>query len=81
MKRADEASIPVFLYHGDRDSVVDVEDTRRFAARLRSAGRPHKVLEIKDMGHWFVTMTPEMLEQQLVEVESFLKNDCGPGGL
>ena len=81
MKRADEASIPVFLYHGDRDSVVDVEDSRRFAARLKSAGRPYKLLEIKDMGHWFVTMTPEMLEQQLVEVEAYLKNDCGPGGL
>jgi hypothetical protein len=38
-------------------------------------------LEIKDMGHQYNFMTPDMLETQLVEIEKYLKTDCGPGGL
>lgn len=78
---AKTASIPVFLYHGDRDQTVDIKQSRQFAAALKSAGKPHKFLEIKDMGHGYITMTPAMLETQLVEIEKYLKTDCGPGGL
>jgi dipeptidyl aminopeptidase/acylaminoacyl peptidase len=81
LDRAREASIPVFLYHGDRDTIVDVKQSRKFAAQLKAAGKPYKYLEIEDMGHQGITMTPAMLEQQLVEIERYLKTDCGPGGL
>ena len=81
LARAREASIPVFLYHGDRDTIVEVEQSRKFAAQLKAAGLPHKYTEIKEMGHGYVTMLPAMMEQQLVEIEAYLKTDCGPGGL
>lgn len=81
IKQASEAKIPVFLYHGDRDTNVDIKDSERFIAGLKSAGKPYKWLEIKDMGHGYVTMTPAMLETQLVEIEKFFQNECKPGGL
>jgi dipeptidyl aminopeptidase/acylaminoacyl peptidase len=81
LAHAKEAKIPVLLYHGDRDQTVDVAESRKFAAALRGAGKPVKLVEIKDMGHQYVFMTPAMMLEQLNLVESFLKTDCKPGGL
>ena len=81
LARATEAQIPLFIYHGDRDTIVDVGQSRRFVDKLKAAGKPHRYLEIKDAGHQLITMTPAMLELQLVEIESYLKTECGPNGL
>jgi dipeptidyl aminopeptidase/acylaminoacyl peptidase len=81
LAKAREASIPVLLYHGDRDSIVDVKQSRQFASALKAAGKPYKLVEIPDMGHQYVTMVPAMMERQLVIIENYLKTDCGPGGL
>ncbi len=81
IQQAGEVKIPVFLYHGDRDRTVDIKDSRAFVDRLKTAGKPYKYLEIKDMGHPYVTWTPAMAEQQLTEIDGFLRNDCRPGGL
>jgi dipeptidyl aminopeptidase/acylaminoacyl peptidase len=81
LQHAKEAKIPVFLYHGDRDQTVDIAQSRKFAAALKSAGKPYRLLEIPDMGHQYITMVPAMMETQLVEIEKFLKNECKSGGL
>ena len=81
LAHAKEAQIPVLLYHGDRDQTVDVEQSRKFAAALRGAGKPVKLVEIKDMGHQYIFMTPPMMLEQLDIVDAFLKTDCKPGGL
>jgi dipeptidyl aminopeptidase/acylaminoacyl peptidase len=81
IQHAGDAKIPIFLYHGDRDQIVDIKDSRRFIAGLKAANKPYKWLEIKDMGHQYVTMTPAMMETQLVEIEKFFQNECKPGGL
>jgi dipeptidyl aminopeptidase/acylaminoacyl peptidase len=81
IQNASDAKIPIFLYHGDRDQIVDIKDSRRFIAGLKAASKPYKWLEIKDMGHQYVTMTPAMMETQLVEIEKFFQNECKPGGL
>jgi dipeptidyl aminopeptidase/acylaminoacyl peptidase len=81
LDKAADVSIPVFLYHGDRDTTVDIKQSRKFAAILKENGKPYRMLEIKDMGHQFVYMTPDDVTLQLTEVERFLNNECGPGGL
>lgn len=78
---AGEASIPVFLYHGTRDTTVDIEQSRLFAARLRSANRPVRVLEIPEMGHQIVFWGPRDGATQLTAVEAFLREACGPEGI
>jgi dienelactone hydrolase len=79
LEHAREAQIPILLYHGDHDQTVDVTESRKFAAAL--GGKPHKYVEIKDMGHQYTFMTPDMMEEQLNIVDGFLKTDCKPGGL
>jgi dipeptidyl aminopeptidase/acylaminoacyl peptidase len=81
LAHAKEAKIPVLLYHGDRDQTVDIEQSRKFAAALKSAGKPVKLVEIKDMGHQLIYWTPAMAQEQLDIVDAFLKSDCKPGGL
>ena len=81
LDHAKEAQIPLFIYHGDRDTNVDVKQSRKFVDALKAAGKPHRYLEIKDMGHGFVTMEPAMIETQLVEIEKYLNTECGPGGI
>jgi dipeptidyl aminopeptidase/acylaminoacyl peptidase len=81
LEKAKEAKIPLFIYHGDRDTNVEVKQSRKFVDALKSAGLPHRYLEIKDMGHGFITMEPAMIETQLVEIEKYLNSECGAGGI
>jgi len=43
--------VPVFVAHGDDDHVVHPDQTRRLAAALDAAGRPHELLILEDEGH------------------------------
>jgi dipeptidyl aminopeptidase/acylaminoacyl peptidase len=81
LAHAKEAQIPVFLYHGDRDQTVKIEQSRKFAAALKAAGKPYKLLEIPDMGHQYIFMTPPMVQEQLTAIDDWLKTGCKPGGL
>ncbi|OYW29824.1 MAG: hypothetical protein B7Z44_03305 [Caulobacter sp. 12-67-6] len=81
LERAKEAQIPLLIYHGDRDTNVEVKQSRKFVDALKAADKPHRYLEIKDMGHGFITMEPAMIETQLVEIEKYLNTECGPGGI
>jgi dienelactone hydrolase len=81
LKNAANAQIPIFLYHGDRDDNVPIEESKRFVAALQKAGKPVKFLELKDMGHSYSTWMPGQATQVLLAVEDYLRKDCGPGGL
>ena len=81
LAHAKETKIPVFLFHGDRDRTVRIEQSRKFAAALKDAGKPYRLLEIPDMGHQYVFMTPPMVTTQLTAIDDFLKTGCKPGGL
>ena len=76
-----EVSIPIFLYHGDRDQTVPISESERFVAGLRAAGKPYKYLAIKDMGHQYSRWEPGQTAQVLTAIDAYLRTDCGPGGL
>jgi dipeptidyl aminopeptidase/acylaminoacyl peptidase len=80
-EQASTVSIPIFLYHGDRDVTVPISESERFVAILKSTGKPYRYLPIKDMGHQYNLMTPAHIETQLVEIEKYLTTECGTGGL
>lgn len=81
LSNVDKVSIPIFVYHGDRDQVVKVEESRKFVAALKALGKPHRYLEIPDMGHTINTWGPKDGQTQLLEIEKFFKTECKPGGL
>jgi dipeptidyl aminopeptidase/acylaminoacyl peptidase len=81
LAEASKVSIPVLLYHGDRDTTVEIKHSRQFNSALRGQGKPVKYVELKDMGHQGNFWSPENTRISLAVIEDFLKTDCGPGGL
>jgi len=47
----DKVSKPMFIVHGDYDSTVPVEHSRRFVSRLEENNADFQYIEIEDMGH------------------------------
>ena len=74
------ASIPIYLFHGDRDQRVPIEQSRKFANALRRAGKDVKYEEITDLWHSY-PWWPQHHLAVLSSLEDYLRNDCGPGGL
>ncbi len=78
---ADKASIPILIYHGDRDENVKPEDSKGFFTALQSAHKPSWRIMFKDMGHEASKWTAEDAAHMLTMVDTFLKTDCKAGGL
>lgn len=43
--------LPIWVFHGDADPVVPVEDSRRIVAALRALGAPVRYTELAGVGH------------------------------
>jgi dipeptidyl aminopeptidase/acylaminoacyl peptidase len=48
---ADRLTVPVLLFHGERDLNVDVEHSRLMAKKLQAAGRPHRLVTWEPLDH------------------------------
>ncbi len=74
LRNADSASIPVLVFHGDRDVRVPLSHGERFYKAVRKKV-PAKWVKIKDMPHsgpW----QPEMTRKSLAAIEDFLFDEC-----
>lgn len=60
--------VPVWLYHGDEDAVVPVEESRELAAALRAAGANVRYTELEGVGHnsWDPAYRSEELPEWLL---------------
>lgn len=76
IKNADKVSIPILLYHGDRDLTVPINHSERFAAALRSAGKDVTFVKIPDLSHTSGD-TPALQVRELTVIGDFLKTKCG----
>lgn len=61
----DIAHIPMWIFHGDKDTAVPVERSRTAVEALKAAGAEPKYTEYKDQGHFVWPMAYE--EPELVE--------------
>lgn len=71
----DNVTKPMLLIHGDYDSTVPVEHSRRFVDGLKRINADHKYIEIKNMGH-----SPFLYEQNMQWYPSLLEffdTKCG----
>ena len=77
---AKDASIPIFIFHGDRDQRVPIEQSRKYVKALKRAEKDVEYLEIPDLWHsqpWW----PQHRLAVFEVLEDYLANRCGPGGL
>ena len=74
-----QASIPILVYHGDRDVRVPLFHGRDFYNAVRDQVDA-ELLVLEDMPHslpWY----PRHHRDTLAAIERFLAEDCGPGGI
>lgn len=77
LRHVSKISIPVFMIHGDRDLQVDVEHSREMASALKSAGKPHQAIFLKNASHQLDRKSDRMT--LLTELEKFLAQNLGQG--
>jgi dipeptidyl aminopeptidase/acylaminoacyl peptidase len=75
-----KASIPIMIFHGDRDQTVPIEQSEKYHAALKAAGKDSQYIEIKDYGHG-PSLSSVQQGKVLEILESYFANGCGPGGL
>ncbi len=80
LDNVEDASIPIYIFHGDRDQRVPVDQSRKFYKALQKAGKTVEYNEIPDLWHslpWWPTHHINVLGN----LEEYLAERCGPGGL
>ena len=66
---------PILLIHGDEDSVLPVEESRAYHAKLLRAGKQVQYVELKGDDHWLSSASTRTL--MLREIETFLARQLG----
>lgn len=78
--RADKLTIPILVYHGDRDQIVPLEQSDFYVSKAKAAKQPLIYHEIADYAHgpgW----TRKIHAEELSLLENYLLKDCGGKGL
>lgn len=68
---------PILLMHGDNDSVVPMEQSRRMESALRGAGKETRLIVLQNDDHWLSNASTRT--QMLREIEAFLAQHLRPG--
>lgn len=67
----DKIKVPVLLIHGDDDTVVLPEQSKKMEAAMKKAGKDVRYVVLKNEDHWLSRR--ETRTQFLTEIENFLK--------
>jgi dienelactone hydrolase len=68
---ARQADAPVLLIHGRDDVVVPFEQSARMAEALKDAGKPHRLVELRQEDHWLSRAGTRL--QMLEEAVAFVQ--------
>ena len=78
LSRADQISIPIYVFHGDRDQTVPIQQSEWFVAKAKSAGRNVTYREFKDFAHG-PSWTRQTYADTLRGIDDYLSKGCGGG--
>jgi len=80
LRLADNLTIPLMVYHGDRDQIVPLVQSELFVNKARAAKQPVEYHMLADYGHG-PSWTRETMTRQLKLISSYLASGCGGSGL
>lgn len=68
---AERADAPILLIHGRNDTVVPFDHSDNMAHALKEAGKPHKLVVLRDEDHWLsrASTRRQMLEEAVAFVQ------------
>lgn len=76
-----KVNIPLLMIHGDVDQRVPVTHAKKYRKAIADQGKPFSYVELKGADHFYDTLEYEHQKLMYESITSFLKNECGPGGL
>jgi dipeptidyl aminopeptidase/acylaminoacyl peptidase len=79
--QAENVNVPMLIIHGSVDQRVPVKHSDKYVKALEKAGKPHEYIELKNADHFSNTLFYDHKIEAYPRMISFLKEDCGPGGL
>lgn len=74
-RHVDAATIPVLMFHGDKDINVKIDQSRTMAKALKSAGKPYQLIEFQGADHQIRPFKDRKL--MLETIEGFLSAHMG----
>ena len=77
----EKVNVPLMLVHGSVDQRVPPEHVRRYIDELEKYNKPYKYVELDGADHFSSTLFYEHQIMLYESLTSFLREDCGPGGL
>jgi len=78
LKVADKIQIPIYVYHGERDQTVPIEQSQWFVAKAKESGQQVTWREFKDYAHG-PAWTRGIMADQLRGIDEYLVSGCGGG--
>ncbi|WP_293482455.1 S9 family peptidase [Phenylobacterium sp.] len=69
-RQAGAVKAPILLIHGDKDTVVPIEQSKRMADVLKSAGKPHEFIVLEGENHYLTKSANRI--RTLEALEAFL---------
>jgi len=76
-----KVNIPLLMIHGSVDQRVPVDHAKKYRKAIADQGKPFKYVELDGADHFYDTLEYDHQKLLYESIISFLKNDCGPGGL
>jgi dipeptidyl aminopeptidase/acylaminoacyl peptidase len=70
-RHADRADAPILLIHGLDDTVVPYNQSRIMANALKGAGKPHRLVKLREEDHWLslASTRKQMLREAIAFIE------------
>ena len=80
LDKAGEITIPMMVYHGERDQTVPIEQSQWFVSAAKKSGQEVVYHELADYAHG-PAWTRKIMAEQLGYIDDYLADGCGGGGL
>ena len=78
-RNAASVGMPLLLIHGDKDQTVPIEQSQLMQRAMEKAGKPVRLLAVKDTDHYFTPMQGPSWKTILTEATAFIGQNIGPG--
>lgn len=78
--QAGQIQIPIMLFHGDRDTTVELDQSAVFVSAARSSGQDVQYHVLRDYAHG-PSWSRATAAEQLGYLESYFQSGCGGSGL
>ncbi|RKQ70873.1 dipeptidyl aminopeptidase/acylaminoacyl peptidase [Litorimonas taeanensis] len=81
IEETDKVNVPMLIIHGSVDQRVPITHSDKYSKALDKSGKSYEYIALENADHFSNTLDYDHKMKAYPRMMSFLKKDCGPGGL